>query len=155
MAVPVLRLEVSDTKLRPLALVLNTCTELSRLSHPPAARATALSRERERAALRAETHRGHASTTALYHCAVASARKMRSVDREEVALQIEGVVNGGVHAEKALGGSNRLEPLQLALASAHHLMRVLRPIVHSEPLVVGAGQPQSPERRGVGSAAGR
>src|SRR5215831_6825023 len=28
-------------------------------------------------------------------------------------------------------------------------MRVLRPIVHSEPLFVRAGQPQSPERRGI------
>jgi hypothetical protein len=34
-----------------------------------------------------------------------------------VALQIEGVVDGGVHAEEALGGSSRLESLQFALAS--------------------------------------
>jgi len=46
-----------------------------------------------------------------------------------VALQVEGVVDGGVHAEKALCGSSRLEPLQLAFASSHRLMRVLRSIV--------------------------
>jgi len=47
----------------------------------------------------------------------------------EVALQVEGVVNRSVHAEKALGRSRRLEALQLALASSHCLMRVFRPIV--------------------------
>jgi len=48
---------------------------------------------------------------------------------DQMALKVESVVNGGVHAEKALGGSSRLEPLQLALASSHCLMRVFRPIV--------------------------
>src|SRR5215813_7591381 len=47
---------------------------------------------------------------------------------DEVALQVEGVVNGGVHAEKTLGGSSRLEPLQLALSSSLRLMQVLRAI---------------------------
>jgi hypothetical protein len=41
---------------------------------------------------------------------------------DEVALQIEGIVDGGVHTEEALGGSSRLEPLQLALASSDCLM---------------------------------
>src|SRR6516162_10271143 len=66
-----------------------------------------------------------------------------------MALEVEGVVDGSVHAQKALSGSGRFEALQLALASSHHLMRVLRPMVHSQPLFVRAGQPQSPERRGV------
>src|SRR5262249_31773856 len=44
-------------------------------------------------------------------------------------VSVEGVVDGGVHAEKALCGSSRLEPLQLAFASSHRLMRVLRSIV--------------------------
>ena len=35
---------------------------------------------------------------------------------DEVALQIAGTVDGGVHAEEALGGSSRLEPLHLALS---------------------------------------
>jgi hypothetical protein len=46
-----------------------------------------------------------------------------------MALQVEGIVNGGVHAEKTLGGASRLEPLHLALPSSHGLMRVLGSIV--------------------------
>ena len=34
---------------------------------------------------------------------------------DEVALKVEGVVNGGVQRQEALGGSSRLETLQLAL----------------------------------------
>src|SRR5262249_51089635 len=30
--------------------------------------------------------------------------------RNQVALEIEGIVDGGMHAEEALGGSSRLEP---------------------------------------------
>src|SRR6516225_10461225 len=66
-----------------------------------------------------------------------------------MALEVESVVDGSVHAQKALRRSGRFEALQLALASSHHLMRVLRPIVHSESLFVRAGQPQSPERQGI------
>jgi hypothetical protein len=36
-----------------------------------------------------------------------------------MALEIEGVVDGGVHAEKPLGGASRLEPLHLALSPPH------------------------------------
>src|SRR3954447_24490852 len=46
-----------------------------------------------------------------------------------MALEVEGVVDGGVHAEKPLGGANRLEPLHFALSSSHRLMRVFGPIV--------------------------
>src|SRR5215472_15076972 len=59
---------------------------------------------------------------------------------DQVALKVEGVVNGGVHAEKALGGSSRLEALQLALASSHCLMRVFRPIVIPQPLLMQTGK---------------
>src|SRR5215472_18217021 len=65
---------------------------------------------------------------------------------DQVALKVEGVVNGGVHAEKALGGSSRLEALQLALASSHCLMRVFRPIVIPQPLLMQTGKPETPER---------
>jgi hypothetical protein len=34
-----------------------------------------------------------------------------------MTLKVEGVVNRTVHAEEALSGSSRLEPLQLTLAS--------------------------------------
>jgi hypothetical protein len=46
-----------------------------------------------------------------------------------VALKVKGVVNRTVQAEEALGGSSRLEPLQLALALSDCLVRILRPIV--------------------------
>jgi hypothetical protein len=32
-----------------------------------------------------------------------------------MALKVEGVVDGGMHAEEALGRSSRFEPLHLAL----------------------------------------
>src|SRR5215471_1543347 len=50
-----------------------------------------------------------------------------------MALEVEGVVDGGV-AEESLCGARRLERLHFALASSHRLMRVLRPIVLSESL---------------------
>ena len=68
-----------------------------------------------------------------------------------MALKVEGVVDGGMHAEEALGGSSRLEPLHLALSPPYRLMRVLRPIILPKPLFVRAGQPQAPESRGVGT----
>jgi hypothetical protein len=46
-----------------------------------------------------------------------------------MALKVEGVVDGGVHAEKPLGGASRLERLHFALSSSHRLMRVFGPIV--------------------------
>ena len=74
---------------------------------------------------------------------------------DEVALKVETVVNGGVHAEEALGRSSRLEPLQLALASSHCLMRILRPIVVPQPLLMRTGQPETPERRGEAGPLGQ
>ena len=41
---------------------------------------------------------------------------------DEMALKVEGVVDGGVHAEKTLGGASRLEPLHFALSSSHRLV---------------------------------
>ena len=68
-----------------------------------------------------------------------------------MALQIEGIVDGGVHAEETLGGSSRLEALLLALSSSHGLMRILRPIILPEPLLMWTGQSETAERRGVGA----
>jgi hypothetical protein len=48
-----------------------------------------------------------------------------------MALEVEGVVDGRVHAEKTLRGARRLEPLHFALSSPHRLMRVLGSIVLS------------------------
>ena len=69
---------------------------------------------------------------------------------DEMALQVEGVVDGGMQAEKSLRGAGRFEPLHLALSSSHSLMRVLGPVVHAPPLLVPAGQAKSPESGGIG-----
>jgi hypothetical protein len=49
--------------------------------------------------------------------------------RDEMALKVEGVVDGGMHAEEALSGSSRFEALHLALSSPHRLMRILGAII--------------------------
>ena len=54
--------------------------------------------------------------------------------RDEVALEVERVVNGCVHAEKALGRSGRLEALHLSLSSPDWQMRILSAIVLSSAL---------------------
>jgi len=57
-----------------------------------------------------------------------------------MALNVEGVVHGSVHAEESLGGPDRFEALHLALSSPHRLMRVFSPIVSPEPLFMRTGQ---------------
>jgi hypothetical protein len=81
--------------------------------------------------------RDYAAATAFRHSRV----RLGSEDpqrrpRDEMALKVEGVVNGGVHAEEALSGSSRFEPLHLALSSPYRLMRVLCAIVAPKPLFV-------------------
>jgi len=66
-----------------------------------------------------------------------------------MALEVEGVVDGGVHVEKTLGGASRLEPLHFALSSSYRLMRIFGSIVLPQPLLMRAGQSQTPERGGV------
>jgi hypothetical protein len=71
-----------------------------------------------------------------------------------MALKVEVIVDGGMHAEEALGGSSRFEPLHLALSSSHHLMRVFGPIV--PPLLmrtVSRRRPRLYRIRGAGNAA--
>ena len=46
-----------------------------------------------------------------------------------MALEVEGVVGGGVHGDEALGGTCRLEPLHLAFSSAERLVRDLGPVM--------------------------
>jgi len=86
--------------------------------------------------------------------ASALSRRLGSEDperraRDEMAPKVEGIVNGGVHAEKALCGASRLEPLHFAPSSSHHLVRVFGSIILRQPLLMRAGQPQTPERGGV------
>jgi hypothetical protein len=71
--------------------------------------------------------------------------------RAEIALELEGVVYRGVHAEEALGGPRWLKLLQLTLLSSHQLMSVLSPIVLPEPRLVREGQAEMLERGGVGA----
>ena len=66
-----------------------------------------------------------------------------------MALKVEGVANGGMHAEKALGGASRLEALHFALSSSNYLMRIFPLIGRSQPLLMRAGQSQTPECGGV------
>jgi hypothetical protein len=68
-----------------------------------------------------------------------------------MALEIEGVVDDGVQVEKPLGRASRLEPLHLALSPSHRLMRVFGSIVLPKPLLMCAGQSQTPKRAGVGA----
>ena len=103
---------------------------------------TALSRQRRRYASRAKT--GQAS------CGCDSAFPLRgSIGSEfsqrgsgdEMALKIEGIVDGGMHTQEALRRARRLESLHLALSPSHRLMRVLGSIVAPDPLFVRAAQP--------------
>jgi hypothetical protein len=57
-----------------------------------------------------------------------------------MALKVEGVVDGDVHAQEALDGSNRFEPLHLVLSSSHDLMRVSARLLHLSPLFTRTGQ---------------
>jgi hypothetical protein len=68
-----------------------------------------------------------------------------------MALKVEGVVNGGMHAEKALCGASRFEALHFPLPPSHDLVRVLGAIAHPQPLLVTAGQMELPERGGIGA----
>ena len=67
-----------------------------------------------------------------------------------MTLEIEGVVDRGMHAEEALGRSSRFEALDLALSSSYHLVGVLGPIIFAEPLVVMTGQMEFSERGAIG-----
>jgi hypothetical protein len=80
-----------------------------------------------------------------------SSEDPKRAPRDEMALKVEGVVYGSVHAEEALGGASRFEALHLALSSPHDLMGVFRTIVFSEASIVRAGEVQLPESRAVGA----
>ena len=68
-----------------------------------------------------------------------------------MALEVEGVVDGGVDAEKPLCGAGRFEALHFPLPPPHDLLRVLGTIVRPKPLLVTAGQMELPERGGIGA----
>ena len=66
-----------------------------------------------------------------------------------MALEVEGVVDGGVDAEKPSCGAVRFEALHFPLPPLHDLVRDLGTIVHPRPLLMTAGQTELPERGGV------
>src|ERR1700719_4896182 len=68
-----------------------------------------------------------------------------------MALKVEGIVDGGMNAQKALRRCRRFEALHLALAPSHYLVRILRPIVFSQALLMVAGKPEMPEGSAVGA----
>ena len=69
-----------------------------------------------------------------------------------MALEVEGVVDGGVDAEKPLRRAGRFEALYFLLPPSHDLVRVLGAIVvHPEPLLITAGQAKGLERSGIGA----
>jgi hypothetical protein len=65
-----------------------------------------------------------------------------------MALKIEGIVNGGMHAQEPLRGARRLESLHFALSPSHRLMRVLGSIVAPDPLFVRQLSPNRTSGRG-------
>ena len=68
-----------------------------------------------------------------------------------MALQVEGIVDGGVHAQEPLCRCGRFEALHLALAPSHYLMRILGPIVLPQALLMVAGKLKMPDGRAVGA----
>src|SRR5437016_3685586 len=112
----------------------------------------ALSRQRERARTESQTRQASCRCdSTLPLCGSFGSEDPQRGSGDEVALQVEGIVDGGVHAEETLGRSSRLEALLLALSSSHGLMRILCPIILPEPLLMPRGQSETAERRGVGA----
>ena len=66
-----------------------------------------------------------------------------------MALDVEGVVGGGMHRDEALGGSRRLEALHLAFSSAERLVGDLGPVVLVNPLFMVGAQADLLERSPV------
>jgi hypothetical protein len=64
-----------------------------------------------------------------------------------MVLKIEGIVDDGVHAQKLLGGSSRLGPLQLAFAPSQALstkmgvVSVARRLGSERPLLAHCAAP--------------
>ncbi len=51
-----------------------------------------------------------------------AAKKAMCAARDQVALDVEEIVDSGMYGEKSLGGSGRLEALHLALSSSYRLV---------------------------------
>src|SRR5918992_454085 len=69
---------------------------------------------------------------------------------DEVTLEVEGVVDGGMSGEEALRRSMRFEALHLPFSPSHHLVRVLRSVVLAQALLMAGSQPELPPGARVG-----
>src|SRR5689334_21449523 len=67
----------------------------------------------------------------------------------QMTLEVEGVVTGGMHRDKELGRSRRFEPLHFALASAKRLVGDLGSVVLESPLFMVGAQADFLERGSV------
>src|SRR3712207_3740784 len=65
--------------------------------------------------------------TPLLHCLRPEGAQRAAGD--QVALDVERVVGGGVHGDEALGGAGRLELLHLPFSPSHGLVRDLGAVV--------------------------
>ncbi len=50
------------------------------------------------------------------------AKKAKCAARDQVALDVEEIVDGGMDGQKSLGGAGRFEALHLSLSSSNRLM---------------------------------
>jgi hypothetical protein len=68
-----------------------------------------------------------------------------------MALEVEDVIDGGMGGQESMSGARRFEPLELPFAAPDQQMRILCPIVLSQPLLVPRAQADVAEGRRVGS----
>ena len=66
-------------------------------------------------------------------------------------MNVEGVIDGGMHAEEPLRRTSRFEALHLPLATSDDKMRVFGTIVRPETLLVASTEPEILEGRSIGS----
>jgi hypothetical protein len=68
-----------------------------------------------------------------------------------MALDVEGILIGGMRWEKSLRRSGALEPLHLAFSSPRRLMRILRPVVAPSTSFMAPREPDIMDSAGVRS----
>jgi hypothetical protein len=70
-----------------------------------------------------------------------------------MALEVEDVIDGGMGGQESLSRARRFEPLELPFAAPDQQMRILCPIVLSQPLLVPRTHADISESGRVGSQA--
>jgi len=84
--------------------------------------ASALSREPRRAGFRPVLRRAYAGAVVFCHCCDRNSKEEQRRSKDQIALEVEEIVDGGMYGEKALRRHRRLEALHLALSSSDHLV---------------------------------